>query len=81
GAPKRSLPAVIAAYLWHRVLMERAKAHGFREDVDTMIHCSVYTIPTDVRPIRRKRGYRFTEACVGRFCVRRIRIPTNEVIE
>ena len=80
SAPRRSLRAVIAMYLPHRVLQVRARATGKREEIDTMIHCSVYFLPGG-RIARRKRGYRFTEACIGRFCVRRIRIATMEVIE
>ncbi|MCD6155034.1 MAG: hypothetical protein J7J22_04640 [Candidatus Verstraetearchaeota archaeon] len=77
---RRTLPAYVATYLHHRILAIRAMLGGRREDADAMTHCSVYYLPAE-RPRRRKRGYKFTEACIGRLCVRRIRITTMEVVD
>jgi len=76
--PRVTLPAFVAVYFHHRVLAIRAKAMGYREAVDSMMHCSVYYQPS-VRPQRSPRDYYFTDICVGRFCIRRIRIRSMKL--
>jgi len=71
--PRVTVPAFVATYFHHRVLAIRAKAMGYREAVDSTLHCSVYYQP-NIRPQRSPRDYYFTDICVGRFCIRRIRI-------